>query len=216
MSAGPALHSLRTCRAQAKVQRQQLDALEPVLQQAADALQKHQQQQQAGQQQQAEAHQWQQQESGMLPSSSPQATDVPQLASQLADVLTPGVQPTGSGGAHAVTPPAGSSFPLAEQLDVGDVATSMAAASLDAWANTRQKPWAQSEEAVTEAAKAQLAAEDHARPGRSGAAGLMPISQAAVTPPPQSSSAASPDVFEELFFGLDDYGRVTSQPRPPQ
>lgn len=149
--AGPTLHSLRTCRTQAQLQRRQLDALEPVLQQALAAQQSQLQQQAAAAA--AAASQLGQaagQPHACQAASGQPAADVPQLASQLASALSSGVQPGGCGaetsGSPAAATPAppqsDSSQPLRGVSDaLSDVDDPSAASSAQSWPGVAQQPW---------------------------------------------------------------------------
>jgi hypothetical protein len=212
---GPTLHSLRMHRTQTMLQRQQLDALEPVLHEAVQAQRDQQQQQQ----QQAEAQQFaaqqRQQQAVTAAAVSPESVSqqpvahAPELASQLAAALSSGAQL--SGGSPA--PPPGSSFEPA--------ASSRAAMSYsEPWASSGLEPWAMSQQEVTDAAKARLAAEDHSG-ARAATSAPVQISQSATGSAAQHAdgTVGSPDVFEDLFFShltLNDYGQVVPTTAPGQ
>ena len=208
---GPTLHSLRMHHTQTVLQRQQLDALEPVLFEAVQAQREQQQQQH-----QAEAQQSAPQQqtvsapavSHMSVSQQPVA-HAPALASQLAAALSSGAQL--SGGPPA--PPAGSSFDPA-------VNSSTTTTSSEPWGSSGLEPWTMSQQEVTDAAKARLAAEDHSGALATTSAPVQisqsPTGSAAQHP---DGTVGSPDVFEDLFFShltLNDYGQVVPTTAPGQ
>jgi len=149
--AGPTLHSLRTCRTQTQLQQRQLDALEPVLQQALAAQQSQLQQQAAAAAVAAsQLGRAASQPHACQAASSQPAADVPQLASQLASALSSGLQPGGCGaetsGSPAAATPAppqsDSSQPPRGISDVlSDVDDPSAANSAQSWPDVAQQPW---------------------------------------------------------------------------
>jgi hypothetical protein len=100
------------------------------------------------------------------------------------------------------------------------VSSGSAVTSSEPWASSGLEPWAESQQEVTDAAKARLAAEDHSG-ARAATSAPVQISQSSTGSASQHPDGAvgSPDVFEDLFFShltLNDYGQVVPTAAPGQ